>query len=209
MIDIGRLLRCAVDNGILEMCKHLVEHHGADLRSRDLLGKSPIIYAFGAWHESKAIITYLTSKLSAETLQSELNHQDAFGRTALHYAIYKGNEDTMQFCFERGSDPSIRVNSGKSIWQILRTWNETDNGCKLTILLYTHMKAHLNLPLFFFTGSDLFGRGKVINKGVPLEKISSILKMHRTEDMHRMQLMHWMHIPCPMYAESPLGRPSC
>ena len=184
-IDFGRLVRCAVSNGKLRMCKHLVEYHGADLRSRDILGRSPIIYAFIRGSGSTEILDYFADEMSQKALQSELNHQDAFGRTALHYASYQENSDALHFCIKQGCDPSICENNGNSLWQIPSKGGWKSDNTWLTILLYTHLKAHLNLPIYF---SGVFEDRK--------EVIMRISDLNHTVGHIEGRHMQWVHIPC-------------
>ena len=184
-IDIERLLRCAVSNGKLGMCMHLVEQHGADLRSRDTLGRSPITYAFIRCSESIATLNYFSSKLSHNALQSELNQQDAFGRTALHYALYWENSVSVQFCIKRGSDPSIGENNGNSVWQIARKGGWESDSIWLTILLYTRLKEHLNFPIYFSPVTDARD-----------ELVMRLSDPKFTVEHVEGQRMQWMHIPC-------------
>jgi ankyrin repeat protein len=43
-----------------------------------------------------------------------VNHQDDFGRTALHYAIMNGNITMMEMLIEAGADPNIRDENGRT-----------------------------------------------------------------------------------------------
>jgi len=96
-------LHIAVEHGNCTATDMLVQE-GADPNLRDRDGRSPIDVAARteAGHHT---LLYMVTSATPETL----NHRDANGMTALHWAAHKGQEDhTLQLMIDKGADPAIR-----------------------------------------------------------------------------------------------------
>lgn len=116
----GELLIEYADLGYLGPIKILVENRGADVNYMDFYGVTPLMYAAQSGHDS--VVMYLISKSADVNAESpdfkfsplisavkndylrtaeilirngaDIDDQDVFGRTALHYAAIYGFEST-------------------------------------------------------------------------------------------------------------------
>lgn len=101
-------LHIAVEHGNCTATDMLVVA-GADPNLRDRDGRSPIDMAARTEIGHHALL-YMVPSATPETL----NHPDANGMTALHWAAQKGQADhTIEVMIDKGADPAIRDRSNR------------------------------------------------------------------------------------------------
>ena len=76
-------------------------NEGADLNLADNLGATPLIRAAGCGHLEVASILLSDNRL-------EIDLQDRYGSTALHYACEEGRMEMIKALLDRGADRNIK-----------------------------------------------------------------------------------------------------
>ncbi len=104
-------LYCAVLDNHPEMVRYYLEH-GADVNIRDREEETPLMECF-----CSHFVNSEESMTLAEILVhggADLDLQDKEGRTALFFAIEKGNHDAADFILDSGASPHIRDKKGNT-----------------------------------------------------------------------------------------------
>lgn len=128
------LIHAAVQNNQLQIAKFLIENE-SDVNVKDEKGHTPIFYAVQNNNpDTTKLILYskphinsdyklffmVISKGNSEIIQdflkyySDINFEDEFGTTALHFAAWNGDEETVQLLFDKGA----RIKTVESLPQI-------------------------------------------------------------------------------------------
>ncbi|KAF2095527.1 hypothetical protein NA57DRAFT_79248 [Rhizodiscina lignyota] len=190
-IDVDRIARRAIATRNLQILKYLAEECGASLLSRDMLGRTPVMYAaahdLGSEHMT---LKYIAGKLTDEKVfRTELNHQDLDGKTALHYAVQRNNPSVAQFCAEHGADPAILDKTGGSVWDLGQAGDH--DACLLMCTLYASIPSSLDLPLYI---SEF---DKFVNRATPkiMPKIMPFKTFVGSTDPVPVDILAWVHIP--------------
>jgi hypothetical protein len=181
----------------LTMLEYLVEECGASLLSRDMLGRTPVMYAAISHFELGPIaLKYIAGKLADEKFfQIELNHQDVHGKTALHHAVQHNNQGVVQFCAEHGADPDILDKTGRSVWDF--GWALGHDPSLLLCTLFTRsIPSSLDLPLFF-SGSQHPRESAPVQGLLPIRALLNISTTGSSNPVSTSDFdsLAWAHIP--------------
>lgn len=90
----------------------------ADIKSKDLFGKTPLMYAAAAGN------VMLTAALIAQ--KAEVDAQDVQGETAMFYATRKGSFDCMNELYAAGASIEIKSNLPELVEQVARYYNDKE-----------------------------------------------------------------------------------
>lgn len=195
-VDIDRVARFAILAGWLIVAKDLVDEKGANLESRDVLGRSAIFYA--AKSRNSSMLKYVGGIVGNDTLREEMSHHDTYGATPLHCAVMLPSRENAEFCLAAGADPDARTKADKSAVDLLLETTDCDqhNHIRLLLTLNAQLKSYLEIPIYvegyegyWKQGSDLFKINELQSDEGPL---SSMLDRTSSPDH---ESLAWIHIP--------------
>ena len=98
------ILHLAVQQGLLNLVKNLIEEEGHDINERDGSGCTPLFYASGIG--DLEMTKYLVEE------GADLSARAENGATALHIAARANNLEVVQYLTEKGADMNATDNQG-------------------------------------------------------------------------------------------------
>ena len=94
-------LHMAIFSGSLAAVQYLLRPGiEADIKAKDGMGRNCLVYA--SFRQSPEVFDYIMERSSVD----EVNHQNHFGSTPLHYAAYSGNNHAVEALLKQKADPN-------------------------------------------------------------------------------------------------------
>jgi ankyrin repeat protein len=112
--DSGRNpLHAAAYSGNLEVVRILIEYNPADINARDKTGLTPLLWVSASHNHKDGSVTQLLLEHGAD-----INTQNEYGGTPLHYASDYGALEVVRVLLEHGADVEVKRNDGQTALQI-------------------------------------------------------------------------------------------
>ncbi|KAI0382190.1 hypothetical protein F5Y04DRAFT_279974 [Hypomontagnella monticulosa] len=219
-LDIHRLLRWVIYTGKygLTIVRYLVEVQHAELDKKDILGRSAIFYcrnnydllSWIAWHtrleddpggdsgdDSEAF-----PEDDYEAFPKDLNHQDDYGRTPLHYAVELEDYTTVELLLALGAKIKIKDRGQKSVIDYVQKIQEESWDGSTLISLPIALRKLQTKKLSWSTCSHWAQRGHQYSERIHRlqeELEIDVYKMQEedsdTESTSTKYCVSWVHVP--------------
>jgi len=105
-------LHAAAFSGNLEVVRILIEYNPADVNARDGNESTPLLWVSGGhYFKDGSVLRFLLAH------GADINVQNQFGETPLHFASFNGALEVVRLLLEHGADVQAKNNDGKTALQ--------------------------------------------------------------------------------------------
>ena len=201
-IDIDRIARLAIWTRSTGVVDFLVTHRAADLKRKDIMGRSAVFYAVAT--KDLAMLHHVADVVGQDFFRAELTRADAYGRTPVHYVATTDYVELVEYCLAMAnsdhSDPAALTEEQKNG----TLSDDARQQVSLLIMAKWRLQRYRDLPIcamkcLYKTDETLHVNDRYyflprVFKIDDLQNESKDLGEHMKQAREKGQ-MHWLHIP--------------
>jgi hypothetical protein len=180
-VDIDRVARYAVLKGCREVVTYLSDREKADLKSRDVLGRSAIFYAASCMEFP--MLETVTSIVGDQIVQAEMDRHDSCGFYPLHYAVEFSSIEVIEFCLLHGADVDTL-----SLGLLARL---AEPAFSVLLELYRRPRPYLEYPIHIVS----YGRRSKVWGYEKIKGVQAFLVTEARKTTTNAKSVTWIHVP--------------
>lgn len=201
-IDIDRIARLAIRTGSTDVANYLITNQAADLKRKDIVGRSAVFYAIGT--RDLAVLDHVANVVGRDFFRVEMARADVDGRTVVHHAATTKSVELVEYCLAMADSDQPTPGNLKEQPKAGPLWLDKTQEVELLIMARWRLQQYRDLPICATTysyNSDValsIYHGNCFSSTVfkvdDLQNGSKALGENMKKARERGK-GHWLHIP--------------